>query len=157
MGEFKPITTQEEFDAAIAERLRRDRKTIEDKYRDYDNLKNENKSLQEKLSQAQEVIEQNKTVSESFTKQIEDLTGKISGYELKDLKTTVALKHGIPYELANRLVGTDEESLINDAKSLSEMMFQNKPVAPLKSSETQVSTEDSAYMRLVDNLNLEGE
>ncbi|WP_455257319.1 capsid assembly scaffolding protein Gp46 family protein [Peptoniphilus asaccharolyticus] len=158
MGEFKPITTQEEFDAAIAERLKRERKTIEDKYKDYETLESENQSLKKQLSETQEVLEKNKTDSESFTKQIEELTGKISGYELKDLKTAVALKHGIPYELASRLVGTDEESLTNDAKSLSQMITQTEPIAPLKSVEPQqISGQDSAYMQLVDNLNLEGE
>lgn len=155
MGEFKPITTQEEFDAAIAERLKRERKTIEDKHQA---ALSENESLKKQLSETQEVLEKNKTDSESFTKQIEELTGKISGYELKDLKTTVALKHGIPYELASRLVGTDEESLTNDAKSLSQMISQTEPIAPLKSVEPQqTSGQDSAYMHLVDNLNLEGE
>ena len=37
--EFKPITTQEEFDAAIKTRLARERATVEKQYVDYEDLK----------------------------------------------------------------------------------------------------------------------
>ena len=37
--EFKVINTQEEFDAAIKDRLERERKTVESKFSDYDSLK----------------------------------------------------------------------------------------------------------------------
>ena len=37
--EFKVINTQEEFDAAIAERLKRQKESIESKYSDYDSLR----------------------------------------------------------------------------------------------------------------------
>ena len=39
MAEFVPITTQEAFDAAIGERLKRERESIAKKYGDYDDLK----------------------------------------------------------------------------------------------------------------------
>ena len=40
MGDFTPITTQAEFDAAIGERLKRERESFGKKYGDYDELKN---------------------------------------------------------------------------------------------------------------------
>ena len=39
MSEFTPITTQEQFDAAIGERLKRERESLAKKYGDYDALK----------------------------------------------------------------------------------------------------------------------
>ena len=38
--EFTPITTQEAFDAAIKDRLARERETVTKKFADYDDLKN---------------------------------------------------------------------------------------------------------------------
>lgn len=45
MSEFKPITTQEEFDAAIKERLSREKA----KYADYDQLKSLVEDLKKKM------------------------------------------------------------------------------------------------------------
>ena len=42
--EFKAITTQEEFDAAIKDRLARQEKTIKSQFADYDDLKGRSRS-----------------------------------------------------------------------------------------------------------------
>ena len=74
------------------------------------------------------------------------------------MKTTIALKNGIPYDLAGRLQGEDEASILEDAKSLAKLIRQKDPVAPLASTEPQgVGAGDSAYKALLENLNLEGE
>ncbi|MEG1873329.1 MAG: hypothetical protein RR194_04715, partial [Ruthenibacterium sp.] len=39
MAEFTPITTQEQFDAAIGERIKRERETIAKKYEGFDDMK----------------------------------------------------------------------------------------------------------------------
>ena len=41
MPEFKPITTQEEFDNAIKDRLERERRTAVAPFADYETIKNE--------------------------------------------------------------------------------------------------------------------
>lgn len=157
MGEFKPITTQEEFNSAIAERLSRQKESILKDYSDYDDLKKENESLKHELSDTKSVLEKNKLNSDEFNSRIEELQGKINSYELKNLKTDIALKKGIPYELAGRLVGDTEEDLMEDAKNLSNMLVRNEPVAPLASVEPIIDDEDSAYRNLVRNLDLQGE
>ena len=150
--EFKPINTQEEFDAAIAERLKRQKETIEAKYQDYDTLKNENVTLKTQLGKANEALEAGKTGTEDLNKQIAELTGKVDKYELSSLKTNIALQNGIPYDLADRLNGEDEASIIEDAKRLASYIGQSEPIAPLKSSEP-VDTETDAYKNLLEGLN----
>lgn len=150
--EFKAITTQEEFDAAIAERLKRQKETIEAKYQDYDTLKNDNVTLKTQLGKANEALEAGKTGTEDLNKQIADLTGKVGKYELSNLKTTIALQNGIPFDLADRLNGEDEASIIEDAKRLASYIGQSEPIAPLKSSEP-IDTETDAYKNLLEGLN----
>ena len=157
MAEFKVITTQEEFDAAIADRLKRQKETIEAKYVDYDQVHAENARLKQELADNKTALEKSSADMGSLTSQIEELTGKVSGYELEKLKTTIALQNGIPYSLAGRLTGTTEEDILADAKSLAEYVNNGQvQVAPLKDIEPG-GDKDSGYKSLLQNLNLEGE
>lgn len=156
--EFKAITTQEEFDKAIADRLSRQKESILKKYEGFDELQKENESLKTQLGEANKALEKSTKDIEGFNSQIEELNGKVGQYELSKMKTTIALQNGIPYELAGRLQGEDEASILEDAKSLATLIGQKDPVAPLASTEPQgVGGEDGAYKALLENLNLEGE
>lgn len=156
--EFKAITTQEEFDKAIADRLSRQKESILKKYEGFDELQKENESLKTQLGEANKALEESTKDIEGFNSQIEELNGKVGQYELSKMKTTIALQNGIPYDLAGRLQGEDEASILEDAKSLATLIGQKDPVAPLASTEPQgVGGEDSAYKALLENLNLEGE
>lgn len=155
MAEFKAITTQEEFNAAITDRLQRQKETIEEKYKDYDDILAENANLKKELADNKSALEKSTTDMSGLTSQIEELTGKVNGYELEKMKTTIALQNGIPYGLASRLVGTTEDEIEKDAKSLTSMISQKQP-APLKSTEPS-EIKDSGYKSMLNNLNLEGE
>ena len=152
--EFKVINTQEEFDAAIAERLKRQKESIESKYSDYDSLREENLNLKTQLGEVNHALESSKKEIEGFNDQLNELTGKVSQYEMAQMKTTIALKNGIPYDLADRLNGTDEAALTEDAKRLASFIGQSIPIAPLKSTEPVVSSEDDAYKNLLDSLKI---
>ena len=157
MGDFKEIKTQEELNAIIADRLKRQKETIESKYKDYDEIIEENKKIKTQLSDTNSVLEKNKVDSEQFNNQIEELRGELNSYKLKNLKTNIALKHGIPYELASRLIGDTEEEIVDDAKNLSGMLSISESVTPLKSTEDNLDSKDSGYMNLIENLGLKGE
>ena len=91
-------------------------------------------------------------------KQLEDLQNQIAGYETASLRTRIALKHGLPYDLADRLQGNDEESFEADAERLAGFMKPVSKVAPVKSTEPIVPKEDderTMYRNLVQNLNIE--
>lgn len=95
---------------------------------------------------------------ESHEKTVLDLTSKVTGYETASLRTKIALQHGLPYDIAGRLVGEDEKSITEDAKKMAEYFGKKEPAPPLKSVEPNVSAgKDGAYKSLLENLNLEGD
>ena len=154
MSEFKPITTQEEFDAAIKERLSREKV----KYSDYDQLKSLVEDLKKENVDLKSTIEANYQSKADADKQLEEMQSQIAGYETARLRTLIALQHGLPYDLADRLQGTDEESLKADAERLAGFMKPVSKVAPVKSTEPIVPKEDDdrAMVRnLVQSLNIE--
>lgn len=154
---FKAIETQEEFDRIISERLSRQKESFEKQLTDYDQLKTAKADLESQVGTLQSTIEQSKSGQEDYTKQISDLTSKVAGYETANLRTRIALQNGLPFDLADRLVGEDEESIKADAERLSS--FVAKPhSAPLKNVEPNIQKdENSAYRKLVDGLKTEGE
>lgn len=152
MSEFKPITTQEEFDAAIKGRLSREK----EKYSDYDQLKSRVAELEEENVGLKSTIEASNQSKEDSDKQLEDLRNKIAGYETASLRTRIALKHGLPYDLADRLQGTDEDSFKADAERLAGYIKKSQPVAPIRDSEPVLEkTENTLYKNLIQGLEIE--
>ena len=68
-------------------------------------------------------------------KQLEEMQNQIAGYETASLRTRVALQHGLPYDLADRLQGNDEESFEADAERLAGFIKPATKVAPVRSTE----------------------
>lgn len=154
---FKAIETQEEFDRIISERLSRQKESFEKQLADYDQLKTAKADLESQVGTLQSTIEQSKAGQEDYTKQISDLTSKVAGYETANLRTRIALQNGLPYDLADRLVGEDEESIKADAERLSSFVTKQHS-APLKNVEPNIQKdENSAYRKLVEGLKTEGE
>ena len=151
MSEFKVIETQEELDAIIKNRLER----LKEKYSDYDEIKALAVQVQDENSSLKSALETSKQETESSNKQIADLEAKISGYETENLRTRIALQNGLPFDLADRLQGTDEESLKADAERLASFI---KPVAPMRVVEPQIGDNKTSQMKsMLRELNNTGE
>ena len=149
MSEFKPITTQEEFDAAIKERLSREKA----KYSDYDQLKSRVEKLETENVGLKSTIEANRQSKADDEKQLEELQNQISGYETASLRTRIALQYGLPYDLADRLQGTDEESFKADAERLASFVKPTEHFAPMRNLEPALEkTENTSYKNLVQGL-----
>lgn len=115
MAEFKTITTQEEFDAAIQSRLERERQKVRAEFGDYDTIKGEReKALAD--------LEAERGKSSGFENTIKELTGKVQQYETDSVKTRVAAKYGLAPELYARLNGSTEEEIDADAKALAQIV-----------------------------------
>ena len=154
MSDFKPITTQEEFDAAIKERLSREKA----KYSDYDQLKSRVTELETENVGLKSTIEATNQSKADTDKQLEEMQSKIAGYETASLRTRVALQHGLPYDLADRLQGTDEESFKADAERLAGFIKRTQPVAPIRETEPQVGDNKTMQMKsMLRELNNTGE
>ena len=135
MAEFTPIMTQEDFDAAISERLKREQA----KYSDYDTIKSDLGTLRVQLS--------------AKDAEISTLQGKVKGYETDSVKTRIALETGLPLDLRTRLTGETEEEIRADATKLAKLFVQQKDPAPLRDTEPPVADEKTAaYKSLLNNL-----
>ena len=149
MSEFKPITTQEEFDAAIKARLSREK----EKYGDYDQLKSRVTELETENVGLKSTIEASNQSKADADKQLEEMQKQIAGYETDSLRTRIALQHGLPYDLADRLQGTDEESFKTDAERLASFIKPTEYVAPMRNLEPSLEkNEDTSYKNLVQGL-----
>lgn len=161
MADFKPINTKEEFDAAVAERIRVETA----KYADYDALKEKagkyDELLGKNLEQQVETLTRkltaaNETISGN-AQTIAELTTRAEAAEGTVLRAKVAHANNLPYEMAARLNGSTEEELTADAKALAKFVVPPAPpaVAPLASTEpvgVTVNSTDAAFMQMASAL-----
>lgn len=128
MADFTPITTQEELNTVIGERLKRERETVTKEFQTQITAKdNEIKGLKESQADLNQKLEDaNQKISG-----IPALEEKIKGYERASVKSKVAREIGIPYELAERLTGETEEDIRKDAETLKKTIGAAQPTAPL--------------------------
>lgn len=123
MADFKPIETQEAFDAAVADVKKQYEGWLSPE--DY-NAKNADLAKQ---------LEANKTT-------IADLTAKAKAYESGALKMRIAHENGIPYELAGKLSGETEEEIKKDAETLAKFVKNQQPQPLANTEHGHVDTND---------------
>lgn len=160
MSEFKVIESQEEFDARIKDRIERAKeKAIEDYKTEIkktiDDLKSENSSLKNEVAGYKESLEEVKGKDET----IKGLNEKISAFERAEVKRNIALEYGLPFKLADKISGDDEDSMKKDAEVMAKYFSESKKSyePPLKSYEDKADDKDQALKNLLDGLNMEGE
>lgn len=144
VSEFKTIETQEELDNIVKERIRRER----EKFGDYDELKKRVSELESENSALKSTVEDDKQTRAGLDAQITELQGQVSNYETASLRTRIALQNGLPYDLADRLQGTDEEALRADAERLAVFMRPAPvPQAPLRDTEPPIGDDKTVQMK----------
>lgn len=142
MADFTPIETQEQFDAMVRDRIARAERSAAEKYGDYEDVKKLNADLTTQIAQLTEQIKtQTETINGNKTV-VDDLTAKVQAYETASVKTKIALELGLPYQMADRLTGNDEESIRKDAEAMKSLIGSNKPTAPLGSNEPVITNSD---------------
>ena len=154
MSEFKIIESQEELDAIIGERLRRERKTIEKQYEGYLSPEDVQKQYEGFLS-TEEIEKKYKgfVSPEELKKQLDEKDLTIKGYEIDSVKTKIALKNNLPYEFASRLNGTTEEEIQADAEGFVKLMGTNTPMGSTEpAGDNKKAAETAAYKSLLNGL-----
>lgn len=158
---FEPITTQEQLDKVIGERIAGVKAKYEgfDGYKkkaeDYDALKAKSDGFERQIAALNKEINGDGEKNIGYKKQLEEAQGKIRGYETSSLKMRIAHENGIPYELAGRLSGADEEGIKKDAETMAKFL-KKKEVPPLGQSEPQKMDGKKAAMKNM-LANLKGE
>lgn len=114
--EFKPITSQEDFDAALKDRLARERQ----KYADY-------KDLKAKASRLDELERANQSEIEKANNKAAASEADRDDARAEAMRLRVAVEHGIGLEDADLfLTGRDEETLRAQAKRLTDREADRK-------------------------------
>lgn len=133
MADFKPIETQEAFDAAVAD--------VKKQYEGWLSPEDYNAKTSDLANQ----LEANKTT-------IADLTAKAKAYESGALKMRIAHENGIPYELASKLSGETEEEIKKDAETLAKFVRNQQPQPLANTEHGHTNGKDAAYKSLLADL-----
>ena len=122
--EFKPITTQEEFNAAIKARLERQESTIRKEYADYEDLKAQGAKFEEEKQAYEKQAQASAEKIASLKKELDESKATVKGLQIKELKSTIAAELGLPAALRDRIAGETEEEIRKDAQILSEVFAE---------------------------------
>ncbi len=150
MADFTPINTQEEFDAAIGDRLKRERETVSKKYGDYEDLKKRVADQEAQISTLTKERDDNAKKYAGYDKSLSELQTQVKAHETNSVKMRIARETGLPAELAERLSGKDEADMRADAESLAKLI-RSQNVAPVyrPGGEGGTDGKDAALKNLV--------
>ena len=133
-AEFTPITTQEDFDKAIATRLQRERdkavKETEGRFADYEQLKSDIESFKSKYEEINGQLAERNT-------EVDKLNAQLKANETANTRAKVARELGIPFDMADRIKGETEDEMKEDAKIKS-----SQPAPPLGDPEPPIEQDD---------------
>nr|DAX39174.1 MAG TPA: major capsid protein [Caudoviricetes sp.] len=150
MTEFKAIETQEQLNAIIKARLDREK----EKYADYDQLAEKIKKLETENTSLKQTITDKETSESTSLTRISELEKDVTTWKQKSLKQQIAMKNGLPFDLADRLQGDSEESLNEDAERLASLVNVKNYTQPLADKEPNFESKgtDAAWRDVVKNL-----
>ena len=140
MSEFTVIETQEQFDAAIGERLKREREKfsgylspeeVEKKYNGY--LSPDDVAEKYKGYMSPEEVEK-KYAGWVSAEDAAEKDSKIKQYESHSVKTRIAKEAGLSLDAVDFLQGETEEEIKNSAEALKKILKPSAP--PLRTTET---------------------
>ena len=144
-----PITTQEQLDSIISEkvnqsvqgRLTREAKKYEG-YTSPDDLAKLKADYDKQISDLNGALTVANEKAAKYDTDIAERDARIKGYETDSVKTRIAHEAGLPYEMHSRLNGETEDEIRKDADSLAKLMKSNN-TAPMAAAEKPVGKQDS--------------
>ena len=144
---FKTIETQEELDAIIEKRLKREREVTTKRFEGWISPEDHQKAI----DSANKALDDYKEAHKGDEQTIADLTAKNKAYETASLKSRIAHEVGLSYEWISRISGDDEASIRSDAESLKKLVGSGSTPLPTKSTETAVPDASTAALKSVLN------
>ena len=161
MADFTVITTQEQLDAIIGERLKREKETVSKSYEGWtspEKLAEITKDYDSKLTAKDTAISEANSKAAKYDSDIKERDDKIKSYETASVKTRIAHELGLSYDAISYLQGNEEESIRKSAEGLKTLMGASKGVPPLADSEGQGGKDPTkaALEKTLKELNLGG-
>lgn len=150
MGDFTPIETQEQLDAVIGERIKRERETSAKKYEGYlspDDFKSKTADYEKQIGELTNALKEANDKAANHEKEIADRDTKIKAYETASVKSRIAHEIGLSYDAIDFLKGDDEDSIRKSAESLKSLVGSNKQTAPLANPEGSSGIDEDAVLR----------
>ncbi len=145
--------TQEELNKIVSERIKRAQAKTEELENRVKELEEERAGLLSTIEANNQLLIEKDSLISAKEAEFAELQKVSDGYKASQLKTQIAVRNGLPYDLAERLQGSDEESLQADAERLSAFVKQKQVIAPMKSNEPEVDSRTAAVRQVLRQLN----
>ena len=152
--EFKVIETQEDFDKAIKKRLDQKDRELAERYKEYlapNDVETMKSEYEKKLEDANKALKEANEKLAGHDQIVSELTTRATTAESDLLKSRIAHESGVPFELAGRLVGSNEEELKADAEKFASYLSP-KAAPPLHTGETPTGG-DPGFAGMLNQIN----
>lgn len=146
--------TQEELNKIVSERIKRAQAKTEELENRVKELEEERAGLLSTIEANNQLLIEKDGLISAKEAEFAELQKVSDEYKASQLKAQIAVRNGLPYDLAKRLQGSDEESLQADAERLSAFVKQKQVVAPMKSNEPEVDSSTASMRQVLQQLNL---
>ena len=155
MADFIPITTQEEFDARISERLERQKGTLLKKYEGYaspDDLEKLKADYEKRNADIQAELDKANQKISGHAKELAERDSRIKDYEHDSKRREIARNAGLSHDAESFIQGETEEDMKKSAEVLKGLLADAKGAPPLRSGEDGAGGSDAAYRALLHSL-----
>lgn len=146
--------TQEELNKIVSERIKRAQAKTEELENRVKELEEERAGLLSTIKANNQLLIEKDGLISAKEAEFAELQKVSDEYKASQLKAQIAVRNGLPYDLAKRLQGSDEESLQADAERLSAFVKQKQVIAPMKSNEPEVDSRTASMRQVLQQLNL---
>lgn len=146
--------TQEDLNKIVSERVKRAQAKTEELEKRVKELEEERAGLLSTIEANNQLLIEKDGLISAKESEFAELQKVSDEYKASQLKTQIAVRNGLPYDLAERLQGSDEESLQADAERLSAFVKQKQVIAPMKSNEPEVDSRTASMRQVLQQLNL---
>lgn len=149
MSEFKVIESQEQLDAIIGERIKKNKETLEKKYAGYlspEDFEAKKTDYETRLGDMDKAIKEANEKIAGHDKLMAEKDARIKQYESHSVKSRIAHEMGLSYEAIDFIKGEDEDSIKKSAESL-KTLVGNTTTAPLASTETALGSATDAALK----------
>lgn len=146
--------TQEELNKIVSERIKRAQAKTEELENRVKELEEERVGLLSTIEANNQLLIEKDGLISAKEAEFAELQKVSDEYKASQLKAQIAVRNGLPYDLAERLQGSDEESLQADAERLSAFVKQKQVIAPMKSNEPEVDSRTASMRQVLQQLNL---
>ena len=152
MADFTVIETQEQFDAAIKDRLGREKAKFAEQLAGYDETKAKLSDAEKQIADLTEALTAANEKVSGFNEQIAERDKKIADYATRAAKTQIAHEMGLSFDAIDFLKGETEDDIRKSAESLKNLVGVQK-VAPLASNDgANLDPKEAALRGMLQNL-----